>query len=160
MFSYLLRRLFLLPVTLFCIVLVNFIIINMAPGDPVTVTEVSQEGAATRKEDRSVAFGSDDRYLQFREFYGLTLPIVLNTWPWLSFDDVHRELWSVVNHRESPSSAEKLSFKDYDALRILLGDQARFVMPDLLNILKGQNEAMDILRAGRHAAGRPGPRPH
>ena len=66
MLNYLLRRLILLPITLFCIMLINFVIINMAPGDPTTVTEISQEGAATRKENRSVAFGSDDRYLQFR----------------------------------------------------------------------------------------------
>ncbi len=72
MLNYLLRRLLLLPITLFCIILVNFIIVNMAPGDPVTVGEISQQGAA-RREDRSVAFGADERYLQFREFYGSTL---------------------------------------------------------------------------------------
>ena len=84
MWIYTLRRLMLLPLTLFCIILVNFAIINLAPGDPVTYAEISQEGTATRREDRSFAFSSDERYLQFREFYGLTLPILYNTWPWLT----------------------------------------------------------------------------
>src|SRR5271163_268820 len=99
MLNYLLRRLILLPLTLFCIVLVNFIIINLAPGEPVTVTEISPEGA-TRKEDRSLAFGSDELYLQFREFYGLTLPILFNIWPWTSPASVYADIWSLVNRRE------------------------------------------------------------
>lgn len=83
MINYILRRLLLLPVTLFFIVLVNFLIINLAPGDPVTVTDISKETGA-QQQGRAVAYGSDDRYLVFREFYGLTLPILFNTWPWIS----------------------------------------------------------------------------
>ena len=75
MFNYIVRRLLLLPITLFFIVLVNFVIINMAPGEPTTVTEISPEGQATRRQDRAIAFGADDRYLQFREHFGLTLPL-------------------------------------------------------------------------------------
>lgn len=146
MLNYLLRRLFLLPITLFCIVLVNFVIINMAPGDPTTVTEISQDGGATRKEDRSVAFGSDDRYLQFREFYGLTLPVLFNTWPWLSYEDVHEELWALVHRRWKPEEKEEIPVKDYDALRVRFGDQARFVMPILLRILSDPSESINMRR--------------
>lgn len=132
---YILRRLLLLPLTIFCIVLVNFIIINLAPGDPVTVTEISPEGMASRKEGNSVAFGSDDRYLQFREFYGLTLPILFNSWPWIKKDEVENNLWKIVYKTESPKNKEKMEFKRWDELRIQLGDQARFIMPILLEII-------------------------
>ena len=84
MITYILRRTLLLPITMFFIILVNFVIINLAPGDPTTVTEISAEGLATRSEGRSVAFGGDDRYLQFREHYGLTLPILFNMWPFMT----------------------------------------------------------------------------
>lgn len=146
MLNYLLRRLLLLPLTLFCIVLVNFVIINMAPGDPTTVTEISQEGGASRKQDRSVAFGSDDRYLQFREFYGLTLPVIVNTWPWLSLEDVHQQLWTLVHRRLQPGDKEEMPVKDYDNLRIRFGDQARFTMPLLLTIIASPTENLDIRR--------------
>src|SRR5215204_2226405 len=82
MLNYILRRLILLPITLFIIIIINFAIINLAPGDPVTVTEISKEGTATMKADKALAFGSDERYLHFREHYGLTLPLFFNNWPW------------------------------------------------------------------------------
>jgi len=132
MFNYLARRLFLLPVTLFCIILINFIIINLAPGDPSTVTNVASGGEATRSADRSMAFGSDDRYLQFREYYGLTLPILFNTWPWISESTVQNTLQKLISRKESPQAIEEISFKEYDSLRVKFGDQARFIMPFLL----------------------------
>lgn len=146
MLNYLIRRLILLPVTLFCIILVNFVIINLAPGDPTTVTEISQEGGATRKDNRSVAFGSDDRYLQFREFYGLTLPILFNTWPLLTYDNVHERLWQLANRRYNGSSNEEIPVKDYDSMRIKMADQSRFIMPILLKVLSNPEEAPDIRR--------------
>lgn len=142
MLNYILRRLILLPITLFSIVLVNFIIVNLAPGDPVTLGEISQQGAA-RREDRSVAFGADDRYLQFREFYGLTLPILFNTWPFTSEDQVRNELWQLVYRKESPNSSEEMNVKQYDALRLNYGDRARFVMPNLLKIIEDKDPQAD-----------------
>lgn len=135
MFNYVIRRLILLPITLFFIVLVNFVIVNLAPGDPVTVTEISPEGGAMRRQDRSIAFGRDEIYLQFREFYGLTLPVLFNNWPWLSSSYVNKTLWQIVNRRVSPDAPE-MEFKTYDDLRILFGDQSRFVMPYLLEIIQ------------------------
>ena len=135
MWNYILRRLLLLPFTLFCIVLINFIIINLAPGDPTTVTEISGEGGASR-DDRSVAFSSDERYLQFREFYGLTLPILFNTWPSLSQEYVEKTLWQIANRQLSPEAKDKLPLKEYKELRVKFGDQSRFVMFHLLNIIR------------------------
>lgn len=145
MFNYIVRRLLLLPITLFFIILVNFIIVNLAPGDPVTVSEVSAEGA-TRREDRSVAFGSDFRYLQFREFYGLTLPILFNTWPYMDKESVDKMLWQVIHRKYSPESTEELDVKTYDAIRLSLGDRAKFIMPMLLQIMNDQQESLETRR--------------
>lgn len=135
MFNYIIRRLILLPITLFAIILVTFVIINLAPGDPTTQSEISKEGA-TRRADQAVAFGSDDRYLQFREFYGLTLPIIVNTWPWITEAQVQHNLW-LLTHREESG----LGVKEFDAMRITFGDQARFIMPILLKIISDPNES-------------------
>jgi len=159
MFNYLVRRLILLPVTMFFIILVNFMIINLAPGDPTTMTEVSQDGASKR-EDRSVAFSGDNRYLQFREYYGLTLPILFNTWPLLTPSDVKLILWQLNTRKKDELSSEEMSFKEYDKMRVLFGDQARFIMKDLLNIIEDTNEPMEIrklalqffIRGGTHQA--------
>lgn len=132
MLNYVIRRLILLPITLFCIVLVNFVIVNMAPGDPVTVTEISQEGSASRSADRAMAFGSDERYLQFRERYGLTLPILLNFWPWISQEQVDKNLTMLVTKKRLPPDNAEIPVKEYENLRRDFGDQSRFVMPKLL----------------------------
>lgn len=115
----------------------------MAPGDPTTVTEVSSDGAG-RRDDRGSAFSNDDRYLQFREYYGLTLPILFNNWPSITFEEVNLELWRLYTRKENPDSKEELTFKEYDHLRILFGDQARFVMKDLLKIIQEKSEPLDI----------------
>jgi len=146
MFNYLVRRLILLPITLFFIILVNFIIINLAPGDPTTVTEVTEGGGASRKEDRGAAFSSDDRYLQFREFYGLTLPILYNRWPSISKVQVIDTLEKLETRKARPDSQEEMSFKEYDALRILFGDQARFIMKPLLDVMEDSTEPIEIRR--------------
>lgn len=158
MWNYILRRLILLPITLFFIVLVNFIVINLAPGDPVSVTEVSQQGQAARDESRSAGATSDDRYLQFREFYGLTLPVLFNTWPWISLDEVKTTLWRLTHKKYSPQDVEEMSFKDYDTLRIALGDEARFIMPLLLQIMEDPKTDPDIRRLAVRAFIRGGSR--
>lgn len=152
MAAYLIRRLLLLPLTLFGIMLVNFVIINLAPGDPTTVTEITPQGNASKQEGRAIAFSLDDRYLQFREHYGLTLPVLFNTWPWLSRTQVTDSLQSLLSRRQ------EMSVKDYDRLRIRLGDQARFVMPHLLAIIEDQNEEMAMRRMASRFFARGGTR--
>ncbi len=159
MWTYTLRRLVLLPLTLFCIILVNFAIINLAPGDPVSYGEISQEGTASRREDRSMAFSSDERYLQFREFYGLTLPILFNTWPWLSHSYVERTLWQLETRRHSATDQEEMPIKNYHDLKVTFGDQARFIMADLMAILEDPQTASAIRRLAAHFFMRGGTRP-
>lgn len=143
MLNYIIRRLLLLPLTLFCIILVNFVIVNLAPGDPVTITEISPEGAS-RKENGSMAFGSDERYLQFREHYGLTLPILFNTWPWTTQEQVDHLLKVLVTKKESPNDPEEMPVKNYDALRISFGDRSRYIMPKLLKVLSDPAQDMPM----------------
>lgn len=159
MWTYTLRRLLLLPLTLLCIILVNFVIINLAPGDPVSYAEISPEGTASRREDRSFAFSGDERYLQFREFYGLTLPILFNTWPWLTRSYVEQTLWQLVHRRSSPQESQEMSAKEYNELRIRFGDQSRFIMPHLLAILESSKTSSDIRRMAAHFFVRGGTRP-
>lgn len=144
MFAYVVRRLILIPITLFCIVLVNFVIINLAPGDPVTITDISMSGEAGRRQGKTESFGSDDRYLQFREYYGLTLPILFNTWPLISLKEVHTTLTQLLTHHWSPTDKEEIQVKQYDSLRIGMGDRARFVMPHLLAIMDDSKGQLDL----------------
>jgi peptide/nickel transport system permease protein len=139
MFQYLARRCLLLPITLFFIILVNFVIINLAPGEPSTIAQVSAQGNATRKEGSSAAFGSDLRYLRFREHYGLTLPILVNSWPWLTYSYVTSTLTNLSLHSPTAmtsSNSKSMSVRQYNDLRITFGDQARFVMPLLLRAIE------------------------
>jgi len=142
--NYLIRRLLLLPITLFFIVLINFIIINLAPGDPVTIAEISPEGNATRSADHAMAFGSDERYLQFRERYGLTLPILFNDWPFISVKKVQDDLNTLVEYKMGHNTHSTLTVEEADNLRINLGDQARFIMPKLLQIINDPKIAESI----------------
>lgn len=142
MLNYLIRRLLLLPVTMFFIILVNFVIINLAPGDPVTMTEISQEGNAGRAADKSMAFGSDERYLQFRERYGLTLPILINFWPWTTQEEVDKDLVRLITRKESPEAPAEMPFKEYDALRVNFGDRSRYIMPKLLKVIEDPEQPL------------------
>jgi peptide/nickel transport system permease protein len=158
MLNYIIRRLLLLPLTLFCILLVNFFIINLAPGEPVTVSEISQEGLASRSADRSMAYGADERYLQFRERYGLTLPVLLNFWPWIQQKQVEETLQKIISKKASPNSPQEMPVKEYDALRIEFGDQARYIMPKLLQVLQDSAEALPMRIAASQFFSRGGTR--
>lgn len=146
MLNYILRRLFLLPLTLFCIVLVNFVILNLAPGDPTSRTEITPEGGASRREDRSQAFGTDDRYLTFREFYGLTMPILFNWWPSMSQEEVNTWLWRIVHTKWSPEDTEEMPFKSYQELKVAMGDRSRYVMPKLLHVMQDGSQEREVRR--------------
>lgn len=138
MTQYLLRRLLLLPFTLFAIILVNFVILNLAPGDPVTIANISSTGDATRSTDQAGMTG-DLRYLQFREHYGLTLPILFNGWHLISSDKVKAALYSLAEGDIS-------SFDTYQRLKTLWGDRARFVMPHLLKEALDPTNSLEVRR--------------
>lgn len=135
MWLYTIRRLLLLPLTLFCIVLVNFVIVNLAPGDPASYAPISADGS--KADNRSTAFGSDERYLHFREFYGLTLPVLFNTWVFTSFEAVVKTLDQLIEGKQHPFS------KEVSRLKVEMGDKAQFVMPHLLKIIEDENMSFE-----------------
>jgi len=143
MIHYILKRLLLLPVTLFFIVLANFCLINLAPGEPAYLTEVGRGGEASRSVGTAQAQGLDERYLQFREFFGLTLPILFNTWPWIGESEVLDHLKMISSKKELKKDKE-LSAKDFSKLKIHTGDQARYVLTSLISIMTDQKEPLEI----------------
>lgn len=138
MTQYLMRRLLLLPFTLFAIVLVNFVILNLAPGDPVTIANISSTGDATRSTDQAGMTG-DLRYLQFREHYGLTLPILFNGWHLISSHKVKDALNRLAER-------DALPFDTHQRLKTLWGDRARFVMPHLLKEALDPTNSQEVRR--------------
>ncbi|NGX61855.1 MAG: Dipeptide transport system permease protein DppB [Chlamydiae bacterium] len=156
MIEYLIRRILLLPVTLFAIILVNFVILNLAPGEPANMAQVSATGEASRSTDQ--ASGGDNQYLVFREHYGLTLPILFNPWPSISEEKVRDAITTIAEN------GEELSSSDLHHLKILWGDRARFVMPhflsyalDLANSLEQRKTAANFFIRGGVKQGYVGP---
>lgn len=148
MIAYLVRRIFLLPLTLFTIILVNFIILNLAPGDPVNQVNRSPTGDATRSADEGGVTG-ENPYLLFREHYGLTLPILFNTWPSINSRSVKEEIGKIASGRE------EMSVERHHALKTLWGDRAPFIMPLLLrealdkeNIFETRRTALNLFIRG------------
>jgi peptide/nickel transport system permease protein len=125
MTAYIIRRLLLLPLTLLVIILVNFVILNLAPGEPSTQANIGATGEASRSADETGVTG-ENQYLLFREHYGLTLPILWNTWPSLTIEQIRTALDQLAHMKG------KMSVQTYHALRTLWGDRARFVMPYLM----------------------------
>ncbi|MBF5051002.1 Uncharacterized protein CLAVI_000626 [Candidatus Clavichlamydia salmonicola] len=134
MIRYFFKRLLLLPVTLFVILLVNFIIINLAPGDFVEYGGSDAFGDGGRDTD-TCAVQDADQYLQFREHFGLTLPVLFNTRPLVSQDEVRDALIEM--------SKGGIGFSK---LRLKWGDKARYVMPLLLNESSNIENSLDIRR--------------
>lgn len=136
MFGYIIHRVLLLPLTLLAIVFVNFLIINLSPGEPVFVSDIGASGEASRRATVTTV-GPEDRYLQFREFFGLTLPILYNDWPTLTKRKIVSQLESLKFKRD------EMSAKNYAELRVNLSDKARFILPQLLSIAKDPKIAFE-----------------
>ncbi|MFN0065901.1 MAG: ABC transporter permease, partial [Chlamydiales bacterium] len=142
MTDYLIRRLFLLPLTLFAIILVNFVILNLVPGDPVNVADRSHTGDLTRSADMEGSM-EENHHLQFREHYGLTLPILFNHWYALDEKKVDIGLQQLATKKRGD---KEMSVQDYHLLRTRWGDRARFVMPILLK--KAQDPHLSLIERG------------
>ena len=137
MINYLARRLALLPITLFAIILVNFVILNLVPGDPVSVTDRATSGDVTRSADMGGSM-EENQHLLFREHYGLTLPILLNLWWHIAPDAVHVAL------NDLSQKDDELSVQNYHQLKTLWGDRARFIMPILLDEIQNQDNPLSL----------------
>lgn len=140
MLKYILKRLVLIPLTLFSVVAVNFLILNVAPGEPLEDQVVNSEGNVGRGDQMRVCKGPD-RYLQFREHYGLTLPIFFNTYPWISHSRVQQGIQELVDR----AHGQYTKGKTFSNLKVLWGDRAKFIMPILLFEAKDQSRS-DVYR--------------
>lgn len=139
MIAYLVRRILLLPLTLFAIILVNFVILNLAPGDPVNQANLSATGEATRAADEGGVTG-ENQYLMFREHYGLTLPILFNTWPSLTEKEVSLGLDKLT------TAKDMMSVQGFHELKTRWGDRAKFIMPRLLREAANPQNAFERRR--------------
>lgn len=133
MISYLIRRLALLPLTLLAVICINFIIVNLAPGDPSTYLEVNplSEGRSSKNQ---VSGSEEDPQRLFRMRYGLNLPIFFNGWIFETQDQIKDELKEI-----SLTDISSLPAKEQVALREkkrLLYDKAPFQMISLLGIIQ------------------------
>lgn len=137
--NYILRRLFLLPLTLFAIAFVNFVIINLAPGDPSQSAQKNVTGEAGQDTKSSSLLSSDFRYLSFREWYGLTLPLLFNSWPGIREGEIIRKIEEMQD--------EALPFKEREAIRLKLGDQSPYLLSKLIHIMNEKSYSESIRRA-------------
>jgi peptide/nickel transport system permease protein len=132
MTHYLLRRLLLLPVTLTAIIFVNFLILNLVPGDPVSMMDRSATGEATKSTEMSGGT-EQTHHLQFREHYGLTKPIVYNNWFSITRSQLKKGLDQLLEYDKESGG---LSVQEHFALKTLWGDRARYIMPLLIDFTK------------------------
>jgi peptide/nickel transport system permease protein len=79
--TYILKRLLLLPLTLFGISLIAFFVIHLAPGDPASIKRhgISEGGKALVEKER----GTKDAVTKFREEYGLDKELHVQYGIWL-----------------------------------------------------------------------------
>ncbi|WP_213318713.1 ABC transporter permease [Chlamydiifrater volucris] len=144
MFRYILKRLLFFPITLFSIILVNFVILNLAPGDVLEDKAIDGSGEAGKSEKIRVCKGPD-RYLQFREHYGLTLPILFNARPSISLKQVQAGIHSIIDAVEASKGGPEKKHKgdSLSKLRVFWGDRAKFIMPILL--FEASNSSASLL---------------
>lgn len=128
MIKYFTKRLLLLPFTLLVIFLINFVIVNFANNDSLDNKSMDSFGDVTEKK---VVKGTD-AFLQFREHYGLTLPIVFNSWPCISQKKLQRVLHKISKEKHLE-----------DQLLRSWGDRAKFIMPLLLQETTNENESLE-----------------
>ncbi len=136
MWRYLGFRLLLFPLTLLLILLVNFVILNLAPGDPAEMIDGGRSGEAGREASTKENI-LDDPYFQFREHFGLTLPILFNNWPAISEQKISSALTQI--------ELEKSSSERHSAL-LRWGDRARYLMPKLFSIAANERLPLSIRR--------------
>lgn len=125
--NYLIKRLLLFPLTLFAIILVNFIILNLAPNEPSTLTQRNASGEAQRNAQDETSV-QDLQYLQFREHFGLTLPLFFNIWPAEKKNTLIKNL-SILAYEK-----ERLGMEKMHQFKIRMGDKSRYIMPLLLEV--------------------------
>lgn len=78
MLPYFIKRVLLMIPTLFVITLLSYMMMRLAPGDPVKANMLAGSGSDTRQE------GESEAAKQFRKHYGLDKPWPVGYWQWLT----------------------------------------------------------------------------
>ena len=138
---YICSRLLLLPATLFLILLVTFVIINLAPGEPTSLIGRTSGGEVVGR-DKGAFVEVEDRYVQFRHAFGLDLPLLYNDWPHTQKRYIVKQLHR-IQERAGNASA-------YSKLRLELSDRARFCLPVFLSIADDRQLTMQTRKLAFH----------
>jgi peptide/nickel transport system permease protein len=121
MLVYLLKRVALLVPTFFFVSLVAFVVLNLAPGAPGDTEGDPSSG------NRPCERAADSA---FRQQFHLDLPILLNTRPWLSRDDVRALIVTAYDvGGTTPTMAARVHAKER------LGDVGTAMVPQLVSLL-------------------------
>lgn len=128
---YLFKRLLLLPLTLCIILLLNFAILNLAPGEPTTQMDLSATGEAVGTQKSS---STNDPYILFRQHYGLHLPIFINRWPLIKKSKLLQALSQL--HTQKKDSSE-LNYSHYQNLKRGWRDRGKYIPKLLFEVLEG-----------------------
>ena len=129
--AYLLRRLLIMVPTFFGISMIVFLVLNLAPGRP------GAEGGDVESSARGEQV--QESYRIFREQFDLDKPILFNTRPWLTTDEVRRDLERASEL--SPSSiVERIAAQDH------LADLGAYAVPGLMAVLESDAAGQPRLR--------------
>jgi len=158
MTNYILKRLLLMIPTLFLVVLLAFLVLNLAPGSPAQA-QMSQQGTESTEGQLT-----NQSYQIFKQQFNLDKPVLLNTRFWLDESDVEHQLRLLVDSErpacepgtdqpedcipedEQPGAGEVIDAQTQ------LTDWGDDIVPELFRLAK-ENEDLDIRRrALRHLA--------
>jgi len=114
--------------TFFGISLIVFIVLNLAPGRPGAEGEAGDVAISARGEQ------TQDSYRIFREQFDLDKPVLLNTRPWLTTDEVRRDL-------EVAAELTPASIVLRIAAQERLGDLGAYAVPHLMAVLDAADAA-------------------
>lgn len=151
MTNYILKRLLLMIPTLFLVVLLAFLVLNLAPGSPAQA-QMSQQG--TESTEGQI---TNQSYQIFKRQFNLDKPVLLNTRFWLGETDVERELQVLVDSERPVCKPEGDNpdncipeEKEPDAGDVIdaqtqLTDWGDYIVPELFRIAKN-HENLQIRR--------------
>lgn len=132
MLYYILRRLTLLPLTLFAIITVNFVILNLAPIEPA----FQSQGEELKSQETTSSGLEEDPYSLFYRKYGLNLPILFNTWIF----DSPKEVAQSIHHWYDRFGKDPILRHSSQSIKELrrLKSKATYQIPQLLNLISSK----------------------
>jgi peptide/nickel transport system permease protein len=135
--TYALKRLLLVIPTFFAISLILFFVLNIAPGRP-GADQGGAQGEGQAQEQR-------ESYRIFKEQFHLDKPVLLNTRPWWTTEEVRSWLQVAAGLSESASVGERIAAAER------LEDGGEHLVPHLLRLLDDADPVLQQLAVARLA---------